>query len=120
MLITGDTKSGKSWLTGLLCERLILHGYSLCVIDPEGDYRTLEALARRDGARRRRSSADTARSAAAPCDTRIEVSSLTSRLMPHDDEVGLHPRHIAGIECHAAPDRRASQNHHRRGALFPA
>jgi hypothetical protein len=28
----------------LLCERLILHGYSLCVIDPEGDYRTLDAL----------------------------------------------------------------------------
>lgn len=44
MLITGETNSGKSWLTGLLCERLILHGYSLCVIDPEGDYRTLEAL----------------------------------------------------------------------------
>lgn len=44
VLITGDTKSGKSWLAGLLCERLILHGYSLCVIDPEGDYRTLEAL----------------------------------------------------------------------------
>jgi hypothetical protein len=44
MLITGETNSGKSWLAGLLCERLILHGYSLCVIDPEGDYRTLEAL----------------------------------------------------------------------------
>jgi hypothetical protein len=28
----------------LLCERLILHGYSLCVIDPEGDYRTLDGL----------------------------------------------------------------------------
>jgi hypothetical protein len=44
MLITGETNSGKSWLTGLLCERQILHGYSLCVIDPEGDYRTLDAL----------------------------------------------------------------------------
>jgi hypothetical protein len=44
VLITGDTNSGKSWLTGLLCDRLILHGYSLCVFDPEGDYRTLEAL----------------------------------------------------------------------------
>jgi hydroxymethylpyrimidine pyrophosphatase-like HAD family hydrolase len=44
VLITGETKSGKSWLAGLLCERLILHGYSICVIDPEGDYRTLEAL----------------------------------------------------------------------------
>ena len=44
MLIVGETNSGKSWLAGLLCERLILHGYSLCVIDPEGDYRTLDAL----------------------------------------------------------------------------
>ena len=44
VLIVGDSNSGKSWLAGLLCERLILHGYSLCVIDPEGDYRTLDAL----------------------------------------------------------------------------
>lgn len=44
MLIMGETNSGKSWLAGVLCERLILHGYSLCVIDPEGDYRTLDAL----------------------------------------------------------------------------
>jgi hydroxymethylpyrimidine pyrophosphatase-like HAD family hydrolase len=44
VLIMGDTNSGKSWLAGLLCERLVLHGYSLCVIDPEGDYRTLDAL----------------------------------------------------------------------------
>jgi hydroxymethylpyrimidine pyrophosphatase-like HAD family hydrolase len=44
VLIMGETNSGKSWLAGLLCERLMLHGYSLCVIDPEGDYRTLDAL----------------------------------------------------------------------------
>lgn len=44
VLIIGETNSGKSWLAGLLCERLMLHGYSLCVIDPEGDYRTLGAL----------------------------------------------------------------------------
>ena len=44
VLITGDTKSGKSWVAGLMCEQLILHGYCLCVIDPEGDYRSLEAL----------------------------------------------------------------------------
>jgi hypothetical protein len=44
VLITGDAKSGKSWVAGLLCEQLILHGYSMCVIDPEGDYRSLEAL----------------------------------------------------------------------------
>ena len=44
VLIAGDPGSGKSWLTGLACEQLILQGYSICVIDPEGDYRTLETL----------------------------------------------------------------------------
>lgn len=44
VLIAGDTKSGKSWVAGLLCEQMILHGYCVCVIDPEGDYRSLEAL----------------------------------------------------------------------------
>jgi hydroxymethylpyrimidine pyrophosphatase-like HAD family hydrolase len=44
LLIAGDPRSGKSWVTGLLCEQLILQGYSLCVIDAEGDYRTLESL----------------------------------------------------------------------------
>jgi hydroxymethylpyrimidine pyrophosphatase-like HAD family hydrolase len=44
LLITGDTKSGKSWVTGLICEQLILQRYSVCVIDPEGDYSGLEAL----------------------------------------------------------------------------
>jgi hydroxymethylpyrimidine pyrophosphatase-like HAD family hydrolase len=43
-LISGDPRSGKSWVTGLMCEQLILQGYSVCVIDPEGDYRTLETL----------------------------------------------------------------------------
>ena len=44
MLIAGEPGSGKSWLAGLLCEQLILQGYCLCIIDPEGDYRSLEAL----------------------------------------------------------------------------
>jgi hydroxymethylpyrimidine pyrophosphatase-like HAD family hydrolase len=44
VLIAGDAKSGKSWVAGLLGEQLILHGYSVCVIDPEGDYRSLESL----------------------------------------------------------------------------
>ncbi|HWB86867.1 MAG TPA: HAD hydrolase family protein [Bryobacteraceae bacterium] len=44
VLIAGDPKSGKSWVTGLLCEQLILYGYCLCIIDPEGDYTSLEAL----------------------------------------------------------------------------
>lgn len=44
VLITGDAKTGKSWVAGLLAEQLILNGYCLAIIDPEGDYRALEAL----------------------------------------------------------------------------
>jgi hydroxymethylpyrimidine pyrophosphatase-like HAD family hydrolase len=44
ILVSGDPRSGKSWVTGLFCEQLILQGYCLCVIDPEGDYAPLEAL----------------------------------------------------------------------------
>lgn len=44
VLVAGDSKSGKSWVTGLLSEQLILHGYCVCILDPEGDYRSLEAL----------------------------------------------------------------------------
>lgn len=44
VVIAGDPRSGKSWVAGLACEQLILRGYSLCVIDAEGDYRTLESL----------------------------------------------------------------------------
>ncbi|MCC7044971.1 MAG: HAD hydrolase family protein, partial [Acidobacteria bacterium] len=44
VLVAGDPKSGKSWVAGLLCEQLILQGYSLCILDPEGDYVSLEAL----------------------------------------------------------------------------
>jgi hydroxymethylpyrimidine pyrophosphatase-like HAD family hydrolase len=44
VLVTGDPNSGKSWVGGLLCEQLILNGYSICAIDPEGDYGALEAL----------------------------------------------------------------------------
>jgi len=44
LLVSGDPRSGKSWITGLICEKLILQGYAICVIDPEGDYRTLESL----------------------------------------------------------------------------
>ena len=44
ILIAGEPGTGKSWLAGLLCEQSILQGYCLCIVDPEGDYRTLEAL----------------------------------------------------------------------------
>lgn len=44
VLVAGDPKSGKSWVTGLLCEQLILYGYCVCVLDPEGDYLSLESL----------------------------------------------------------------------------
>jgi len=44
VLIVGDSGTGKSWVAGLLCEQLILAGYALCVLDPEGDYRSLARL----------------------------------------------------------------------------
>src|SRR4051794_39994150 len=44
VLIAGEPGTGKSWLAGLLCEQLILQEYCLCIIDREGDYRSLEAL----------------------------------------------------------------------------
>jgi hypothetical protein len=44
VLITGGPQSGKSWGTGLLCKQLIVQGYCGWVVDPEGDYSTLEAL----------------------------------------------------------------------------
>jgi hypothetical protein len=44
VLIAGEPGTGKSWVAGLLCEQAILQGYCICVIDPEGDYRSLEAL----------------------------------------------------------------------------
>ncbi|HUL84048.1 MAG TPA: HAD hydrolase family protein, partial [Actinomycetota bacterium] len=43
-LFTGDPRSGKTWLATLVCERLVLRRYAVCVIDPEGDYTCLEAL----------------------------------------------------------------------------
>jgi len=44
VLVTGDSGSGKSWISGLLCEQLILKDYSVCIVDPEGDYANLNAL----------------------------------------------------------------------------
>ena len=44
ILVTGEPGTGKSWLAGLVCEQSILQGYCVCIIDPEGDYRTLESL----------------------------------------------------------------------------
>lgn len=44
LLVAGDPQSGKSWIAGLVAEQMLLMRYSLCAIDPEGDYLTLEAL----------------------------------------------------------------------------
>ena len=44
VLFAGRSKSGKSYFAGMLAERLIGLGYSLCIIDPHGDYTTLGAL----------------------------------------------------------------------------
>jgi hydroxymethylpyrimidine pyrophosphatase-like HAD family hydrolase len=38
VVISGDPRSGKSWIAGLLSEQLVEQGYRVCIIDPEGDY----------------------------------------------------------------------------------
>lgn len=44
LLIMGPSGSGKSTITGVLVERLLEAGRSFCLLDPEGDYRTLAEL----------------------------------------------------------------------------
>lgn len=44
ILIAGPSGSGKSTLTSGLVERLIEKTYQVCIIDPEGDYSTLQAV----------------------------------------------------------------------------
>ena len=41
ILVSGDPRSGKSWLTGLVAERLLERNYRFCLIDPEGDHGAL-------------------------------------------------------------------------------
>lgn len=44
VLIAGGSRSGKSYLAGLLAERLITLRYSVGLVDPEGDYLTIDHL----------------------------------------------------------------------------
>ena len=44
VIVAGEPGTGKSMLAGLLCEQFILQGYSLVILDPEGDYRSLATL----------------------------------------------------------------------------
>jgi len=41
LLVTGASGSGKSTLTGVFVERLVHEDYVICLLDPEGDHRTL-------------------------------------------------------------------------------
>ncbi len=41
VLVSGDPRSGKSFLAGLLAERLIDERHQVCVLDPEGDHESL-------------------------------------------------------------------------------
>jgi hypothetical protein len=42
ILIAGTSGSGKSTVAAGIVERLISHEYQLCIVDPEGDYGTLQ------------------------------------------------------------------------------
>lgn len=43
LLVAGGSRSGKSWISGLLAERLIAMGYRAVIFDPEGDHGSLGA-----------------------------------------------------------------------------
>lgn len=44
LAIAGSSESGKSWLAGLLVEKLLQREYQVCIIDPEGDYGGIRAF----------------------------------------------------------------------------
>lgn len=44
LIVQGDSLSGKSWLVGVLVERLLDRHYAVCVLDPEGDFHVLGEL----------------------------------------------------------------------------
>ena len=44
LLVCGETGLGKSYVAGLMAERLIALGYCVLVVDPEGDHRELGRL----------------------------------------------------------------------------
>jgi HAD superfamily hydrolase (TIGR01484 family) len=44
VLLSGPSESGKSTVTGGFLERLAESGYQFCLLDPEGDYETLEGV----------------------------------------------------------------------------
>jgi hydroxymethylpyrimidine pyrophosphatase-like HAD family hydrolase len=44
VLIAGPSGSGKSTLTAGIVERLMEHTYQVCIVDPEGDYGTLQEV----------------------------------------------------------------------------
>lgn len=44
ILVTGPSGAGKSFLVGLMAERWIMAGYTVLVVDPEGDHVALEQL----------------------------------------------------------------------------
>ena len=46
LLVVGPSASGKTTLTAALVEQLVESGRSACLIDPEGDYRSLSELQR--------------------------------------------------------------------------
>lgn len=46
VVISGDPRSGKSWIGGLLAEQEVESGYRVCIVDPEGDYAQLAELSR--------------------------------------------------------------------------
>ena len=117
VLITGDARSGKSWMAGLLCEQLILHGYCMCVIDPEA---TIDRSKRCPVSRSL--AATIHRRRPASCCGRCVIP-IEGRDRPVARPAGrknrVHSIRAAGAEYDAEAHRSPAQDSPRRGALFP-
>ena len=118
ILIAGEPGTGKSWLAGLLCEQLILQGYCVCIIDPEGDYHAAGGASRCHHAWRRRSAAARARARRALRHPDVSVIVDLSKISHHEKARVLAHAAAAARDV-SAPNGAAAQDPARRGALFP-
>ena len=117
VLVTGDPRSGKSWVAGLLCEQLMLARYCVCVIDPEGDYRSLEALpgVRVVGDASLPTPADLERAFRFPDGSLI----IDLSQVEHARKIEYIAALLPALAALRRPDRPAPPRGGRRGALFP-
>jgi hydroxymethylpyrimidine pyrophosphatase-like HAD family hydrolase len=95
VLIAGPSGSGKSTLTAGLVERLIDKAYQVCIIDPEGDYGTMQGIVCLGNSQRASSVSEILSSLEDPA-TNLEVNLLG---LPLEDRPLFFSQLIAGLQA---------------------